>query len=133
MNILNERYQFYCRQQTDRETVEEFIVSLYQLAASCNFDNQEEWLIRDHILFGLSNKNISMKIIQDGGNPTLSEVIEMCASLHGGVYNAAEESNHGVGKSNIRALECWMFENNQFQFQSRIRWPIWISETKILC
>lgn len=76
--MLLERYNFHKRHQRIDESVEEFANEISQLAAHCFFDNQEEYLIRDHVVFGLRDQQLSMSIIEKGGNPTLKEVIDIC-------------------------------------------------------
>lgn len=76
--MLLERYNFHKRQQRLNETVEDFANEISQLATHCLFDNQEQYLIRDHVVFGLRDKTISMSIIEKGGNPSLEEVIDIC-------------------------------------------------------
>lgn len=103
MNILQERYEFHHRQQEQNETLEDFVESIRQLATSCQFRSEEKSLIRDHVLFGLSDKNISMQIIQNGGDPSLSEVIEICLALSHGTCQTERSNrdvcNYDTGKS----------------------------------
>lgn len=94
MNILQERYQFHHRQQKYHESVEEFVVEIRRLASTCQFESQEECLIRDHILFGLKNQRISMQIIQKGGNPSVTDIIEVCIESGGGRCRKPK----GIGK-----------------------------------
>lgn len=80
MNILQERYQFNQRQQRNHESVEDFASDVRKLATKCLFDGLEESLIRDRILFGLKNRKLSLRIIKNGGNPSVVNIIEMCSA-----------------------------------------------------
>lgn len=78
MNVLQERYQFYHRKQKYHESFEDFAAEIRRLASACRFDSQEESLIRDHFLFGLKNKKISDQIMQNGGDPSVTDILELC-------------------------------------------------------
>lgn len=79
MNILRERYQFHHRQQKTNESIDEFASEIRRLASSCEFDSLTESLIRDHVLFGLRNQKKSREIIECGGDPSLSDIIDICS------------------------------------------------------
>lgn len=81
MNILRERYQFHHRQQKPHETVEQFVSDVRRLASTCQFRSLEETLIRDHVLFGLRNKKVSLEVIENGGDPSLYEIIDICSKF----------------------------------------------------
>lgn len=111
MNILQERYHFYLRQQENYETISDFADQVHQLASACQFGRLEESLVRDHVLFGLLNKQITLRIIQAGGNPSLSQVVEFCLR-----FDAEEENTdthgHADVQGNQHALEgCIIFSS----------------------
>lgn len=81
VNILLERYHFHHRKQKTNETLEEFPDEVCRLAESCEFGDQKEWLVRDHVLFGLEDKQICLEIVAQGGDPSIQEVIELCESV----------------------------------------------------
>lgn len=99
MEILQERYRFHSRKQQHNESVTEFVQAARRLASTCEFGTEEELIIRDHVLFGLENWLTTMQIIRNGGDPTLSEIIDFCVEsgvessrmpLHQGVFQNEE-------------------------------------------
>ncbi|CAB4014586.1 Hypothetical predicted protein [Paramuricea clavata] len=61
---LNET-QFNRRVQNEHESVEEFITSLYMLAEHCEYGNLHDQMIRDRIVVGLIDANVSQKLQLD--------------------------------------------------------------------
>lgn len=77
-NVLNERNRFYQRCLEKGETFDQFLSDLYRLAENCEFDSQKDQMIRDRIVFGISNCDLQMELLKLGGNPTLNDIIAMC-------------------------------------------------------
>ena len=61
-NVIFERAQFNSRNQSAGESVDSFITDLYGLARYCNFGALKEELIRDRIVVGLQNRELSEKL-----------------------------------------------------------------------
>ena len=64
-NIIFERAKFNSRSQRAKESVDSFITDLYGLARYCNFGALKEELIRDRIVVGLQNRELSEKLQLD--------------------------------------------------------------------
>ncbi|UYV72673.1 hypothetical protein LAZ67_10000267 [Cordylochernes scorpioides] len=75
-NIIYERAKFNSRIQEDREPVDEFIISLYKLADSCEFEGLHEQLIRDRIVVGVRDKALSERMQLDS-ELTLEKAVKM--------------------------------------------------------
>ena len=61
-NVIHERAKFYNRSQQAEESVKEFLRSLRELAATCDFCDREEESIRDRIVLGLQDSDVSQKL-----------------------------------------------------------------------
>ncbi len=61
-NVIHERYLFNTRNQRNGETAEEFITALHALAETCEFDSFKEQLIRDRIVVGIANPELSKQL-----------------------------------------------------------------------
>ena len=61
-NVIHERAKFYTRQQHSGESVEQFLRSLRELAVTCDFKENEEEAIRDRLVIGLLDKDVSQKL-----------------------------------------------------------------------
>jgi hypothetical protein len=64
-NIIYERARFNQRCQEEGETVENFVTSLYRLAEHCQFGRLHDELIRDRIVVGLCDQQLSEKLQLD--------------------------------------------------------------------
>ena len=61
-NPIFERAKFNKRRQGEQETVDDFITDLYQLAANCECGNLHDELIRDRIVVGIKDSELSEKL-----------------------------------------------------------------------
>ena len=59
-NVIHERAMFYTRNQKQGEQL--FIRTLYEMAEKCEFGDQKEDQIRDRIVTGLSDKELSHEL-----------------------------------------------------------------------
>ena len=64
-NVIYERAKFNMRSQKEGEPVDSFITDLYALAEFCNFGNLREELIRDSLVVGILDKQLSEKLQLD--------------------------------------------------------------------
>lgn len=64
-NVIFERAQFNSRRQGPGETTNDFITALYKLVATCNYGNKRDELLRDRIVLGISDKELSKKLQRD--------------------------------------------------------------------
>ena len=64
-NVIFERARFNQRSQGETETADQFITSLYSLAADCEFGVLKEQLIRDRIVVGIRDSSLSAKLQMD--------------------------------------------------------------------
>ena len=64
-NVIIERAKFNSRNQREGESVDSFITELYGLARYCNFGALKYELIRDRIVVGLRNCDLSEKLQLD--------------------------------------------------------------------
>lgn len=108
-NITYERAQFYKRNQKEGETVESFIRSLYELAEHCQFGETKSEQIRDRIVIGILDSELSQKM-QLKTDLTLETAIELARhselvktqNAHSSVQPQAsghlDSVSHGRGK-----------------------------------
>lgn len=78
-NLLNARCKFHQRCQRAQETLAQFVEGVRELAERCHFHPQEEpLLIRDRVIVGLWNIDVQHRILQTGGNPSLTDAVGLC-------------------------------------------------------
>ena len=73
-NVIFERARFNMRVQEEDESVDSFITDLYTLAEFCVFGDLHDELIRDRIVVGIRDKNLSERL-QLESELTLSKAI----------------------------------------------------------
>ena len=61
-NVVIEHTKFNKRSQLPDEPVEQFITSLYNLAADCNFEELKDKLIRDRIVVRIRGASFSERL-----------------------------------------------------------------------
>uniref|UniRef100_H3BG27 Gypsy retrotransposon integrase-like protein 1 n=1 Tax=Latimeria chalumnae TaxID=7897 RepID=H3BG27_LATCH len=61
-NVIHERARFHLRIQKQGETIEAFTRNLYELAESCEFGNTKNEQIRDRLVIGILDKELSQKL-----------------------------------------------------------------------
>ena len=80
-NVIFERAKFNLRSQQENEPVEAFITDLFNSAEHCNFGSPCEELIRDRILIGIRDKNLSEKL-QLESDLTLEKAVNLVRQRH---------------------------------------------------
>lgn len=76
-NLLYERYRFFKRYQKKEESIFEYLEEIRHIAESCEFDMLEESMIRDRLVFGITNRKMKAAILERGGDPSLSDITKI--------------------------------------------------------
>ena len=77
-NIIYSRYVFKSRVQEADEPFEQFVTDLKLLIKECGYDETvHDYMIRDHIVFGIKSSKVREKMINEGDDLTL----EKCMNL----------------------------------------------------
>lgn len=80
-NTIHERTKFYQRSQQVGESVENFIRSLHDLAAHCNFGVKEQEYIRDRLIAGMLDKDLSRDLQLEQDTLTLTTAVDRTVQL----------------------------------------------------
>ena len=64
-NVIHERSKFYGRNQMHGESVEQFLRALRELSATCDFADKEDESVRDRLVLGLLDTEVSQKLQLD--------------------------------------------------------------------
>ncbi len=75
-NTIHERTKFYQRSQQAGETMECFVRVLHDLAANCNFGDSEQENIRDRLIAGMLDKELSRDLQLEQDTLTLTTAID---------------------------------------------------------
>ena len=110
-NVIHERAMFYFRNQKQGEAAELFIRTLYEMAEKCEFGDQKEDHIRDRIVTGLSDNELSreLQLNSDLNLNTAVQLVKERETVKSQLMaqgqsqaSALEEVRHPVGRMNTR-------------------------------
>ena len=76
-NLVYERYCFYTRDQCEEEPVDKWVKDLRVIAKKCEFETQEDSMIRDRIVLGVHDKRVQERMLRDS-NLDLTKATELC-------------------------------------------------------
>ena len=62
-----ERYQFWGRNQSEGEPVDQWLTDLRTKAVKCDFQTHESDMIRDKIVFGVHDTRIKERLLREAG------------------------------------------------------------------
>ncbi|UYV73928.1 hypothetical protein LAZ67_11001491 [Cordylochernes scorpioides] len=102
-NVIYERAKFNRRSQGETEPVEEFITNLYVLAETCSYGILKEEMIRDRLVVGVKNFNLSEKL-QLESELTLEKAIQIVRQSES-VKNQQKEIRQDTEDRNVDVIE----------------------------
>ncbi|UYV73012.1 K02A2.6-like [Cordylochernes scorpioides] len=102
-NVIYERAKFNRRSQGESEPVEEFITNLYVLAENCNYGILKEEMIRDRLVVGVKNFNLSEKL-QLESELNLEKAIQIVRQSES-VKNQQKEIRQDTENRNVDAID----------------------------
>ena len=76
-NVVYERYQFWKRDQKELESVDTWQATLRKMAATCEFETQEESMLRDKIVFGVRDIAVKERLLRENGL-SLKRALDLC-------------------------------------------------------
>ena len=98
-NVVYDRHRFWSRNQCEEEPVDKWVKELRVIAKDCDFDTQEDNMIRDKIVFGVHDKRVQERMLRDG-NLDLKKAVELCRAAESSKNQMAE-----IGKSPVAVNE----------------------------
>lgn len=75
-NVIFERYKFFNIAQKEGKTFDSFLTELQTAASTCEF-KEEESMIRDRIVLGISDKNLQERMLREP-DLTMKKAAEFC-------------------------------------------------------
>ncbi len=77
INVDMERHKFFSRKQSN-ETYDQYVTSLKLLAATCDFGDKKESLVKTQLIFGIGDSTVRQRLLEGGNAYTLTKCIEVC-------------------------------------------------------
>ena len=104
VNIFFEWHQFRQAKQEESETVDQFVLRLFQLSENCEFGEAKEVHIRDQLIDKCRSHNLRKKLLEASGTLTLQKAREIARSTEAAESQARLIENDSKGDS-VHALE----------------------------
>lgn len=79
VKVVVERFNFTNVVQKEGQSFDSFLTELQTKSSTCNFGDQKDSLIRDRIIFGIRNKKIQERLLEDD-DVSLEKTVSMCRS-----------------------------------------------------
>ena len=76
-NVVHERYMFWKLTQQPGESVDSFVTTLRLRAASCQFGDQTESMIRDRVVLGCPDRQVQERMLREA-DLTLQKALDVC-------------------------------------------------------
>ena len=108
MEVL-QRMRFHDCSQKAGQSVSGFIAELRELASGCGFSTQQELLLRDRILYGVTDKSLQ-RILLTETKLTLQSVEERALALEEAAKEAAEEAAANACSQSMRNISTIQVE-----------------------
>ena len=105
-NTVFERYKFWECKQQDGETIDQFITELKTRASSYEFGDQAERLIRDRIVFGVSDVRLKERLLESS-DLTLQKAASLCRAAEESAKQLKElrKQNDDPGEPEVHAMK----------------------------
>lgn len=76
-NLTIERHKFFTRNQLEGETVEQYVFELNKLAATCEFKDLKDDLVKDRLICGLREDSLRERLLRES-ELTLKKALDIC-------------------------------------------------------
>ena len=97
MHEAFESYRFHMRVQEPSETIEGYVAELRKLAKGCNFEGQEDRMIRDRILVGCKSEHVREELLKDA-TLTLKKAIDIAKAYEASQHKLNEMKDSSVDR-----------------------------------
>lgn len=75
-----ESYRFHLSRQESHQSVDDFMIELKKIAAHCNFNTFLDTALRNQLVFGLKNKTIRNRLLEES-NLTLAKALQTAKAM----------------------------------------------------
>ena len=102
--VIYERFRFYKRTQEPHETVSTFIAALKSLAATCDFGDRLEEMLRDKLVTGLKEESTQRVLLTEKAL-TFARAVEIAVAREAAEKDVKEFSNKSNSHREINAIK----------------------------
>ena len=104
-NTVYERYCFWSRNQVSDEPIDKWVKDLRTIARNCEFENQEDNMIRDKIVFGVQDSRVKERMLRET-ELTLEKAVEICRAAESTKSQMKEmcQQSHSTEQASISEM-----------------------------
>lgn len=120
-NIVFERHQFWAYPMLDTSNIDKYVTDLKQKSKDCEFGSAESDMIRDKIVFSISDQRLKERLLRET-NLTLEKTVDICRAAEAAKtqIQAMGEQNktvHAIKKKSNDAKQNKRCEKKSYQQQ----------------
>ena len=107
-NVIYERYKFNNRKQESHESIDVYAAALRALAATCEFGELKDEMIRDRLVCGIADNSVRRKLLQEP-KLSLEKCLDICRSAEATSAHlkaiSGQSSSTGSPADNVNAVD----------------------------
>ena len=107
-NVIYERYKFNNRKQESHESIDVYAAALRALAATCEFGELKDEMIRDRLVCGIADNSVRRKLLQEP-KLSLEKCLDICRSAEATSAHlkaiSGQSSSTGTPADNVNAVD----------------------------
>ena len=115
--IIYERFKFYKRNQESHESVSTFVAALKSLAATCNFGDKLEEMLRDRLVMSLRNES-TQRVLLTEKDLTFTRAVEIAVAREAAEKDAREFSQKTTSFSREVPVNAINLQSKAFSKQN---------------
>ena len=109
-NVIYERYKFNNRKQESHESIDAYTAALRALAATCEFGELKDEMIRDRLVCEIADNSVRRKLLQEP-KISLEKCLDICRSAEAtsahlkAITRPGQLSSTGTPADNVNAVD----------------------------
>ena len=101
-NVVYERFRFWSRDQNRDEHVDNWVKDLRTIAVDCEFEEQEDLMIRDKLVFGICDTRVKERMLRES-DLTLQKALDIVRAAESTKAQMKEMSREATSIDQIQA------------------------------
>ena len=116
--VIYERFKFYRRCQESHENVSAFVAALKSLAATCDFGDKLEEMLRDKLVMGLREES-TQRVLLTEKSLTFTRAVEIAVAREAADKDVREFGQRSTNNSKeVNSIKSTNSKNNSFSKQN---------------
>ena len=113
-NVVYERFRFWSRDQNRDEHVDNWVKDLRTIAVDCEFEEQEDLMIRDKLVFGICDTRVKERMLRES-DLTLQKALDIVRAAESTKAQMKEMSREATSIDQIQASGSRRSNNQEYR------------------